>query len=504
MRRIIALFAILLMLQPVFATINIVTESDKFTLRAGSIEKIAIPVFSDVDDTIVLTLDAPSWVALSDIQIPIKSFQTVNVNLSLSPSPVTTEGRYKITLIADSLSTDSSFKWDFFVNVIKESGVRADKILVKGDFLSDSNVTIETYLHNYADVSISDTEINIRISSPTKEVLNIKKFIEKINPGETKVLIQVMHLPEIAESGTYFIDVDYAFDGKSRHESQQFVVPKKPVFRQRVDEFSIIIGTGKHVFIINIGNVPGEYTYSDDVNLFFFGDEDLKPVFRQRVDEFSIIIGTGKHVFIINIGNVPGEYTYSDDVNLFFYGDEPSRREGNRAVWSMIIGSGEMKEIKYETNYSILLLIIILAAIVFWTMSHKKKIFYIKKYVIKNTKIEEGSELRIGISIENTTGRELSDVVIRDFVPSAFKVLSASSNGTVKKTSLGTQIKWNLGKMAKNEQFVFTYDIKALLGVSGVLALPRVMAEHITHKGKIEIKSIPATIGELEQKMKEE
>ncbi|MBS3056237.1 MAG: hypothetical protein J4473_02265 [Candidatus Aenigmarchaeota archaeon] len=455
MRRIIALFAILLMLQPVFATINIVTESDKFTLRAGSIEKIALPVFSDVDDTIVLTLDAPSWVALSDIQIPIKSFQTVNVNLSLSPSPVTTEGRYKITLIADSLSTDSSFKWDFFVNVIKESGVRADKILVKGDFLSDSNVTIETYLHNYADVSISDTEINIRISSPTKEVLNIKKFIEKINPGETKVLIQVMHLPEIAESGTYFIDVDYAFDGKSRHESQQFVVPKKPVF-------------------------------------------------RQRVDEFSIIIGTGKHVFIINIGNVPGEYTYSDDVNLFFYGDEPSRREGNRAVWSMIIGSGEMKEIKYETNYSILLLIIILAAIVFWTMSHKKKIFYIKKYVIKNTKIEEGSELRIGISIENTTGRELSDVVIRDFVPSAFKVLSASSNGTVKKTSLGTQIKWNLGKMAKNEQFVFTYDIKALLGVSGVLALPRVMAEHITHKGKIEIKSIPATIGELEQKMKEE
>ena len=455
MRRIIALFAILLMLQPVFATINIVTESDKFTLRAGSIEKIALPIFSDVDDTIVLTLDAPSWVALSDIQIPIKSFQTVNVNLSLSPSPVTTEGRYKITLIADSLSTDSSFKWDFFVNVIKESGVRADKILVKGDFLSDSNVTIETYLHNYADVSISDTEINIRISSPTKEVLNIKKFIEKINPGETKVLIQVMHLPEIAESGTYFIDVDYAFDGKSRHESQQFVVPKKPVF-------------------------------------------------RQRVDEFSIIIGTGKHVFIINIGNVPGEYTYSDDVNLFFYGDEPSRREGNRAVWSMIIGSGEMKEIKYETNYSILLLIIILAAIVFWTMSHKKKIFYIKKYVIKNTKIEEGSELRIGISIENTTGRELSDVVIRDFVPSAFKVLSASSNGTVKKTSLGTQIKWNLGKMAKNEQFVFTYDIKALLGVSGVLALPRVMAEHITHKGKIEIKSIPATIGELEQKMKEE
>src|SRR3989338_5556367 len=455
MRRIIALFAILLMLQPVFATINIVTESDKFTLRAGSIEKIALPVFSDVDDTIVLTLDAPSWVALSDIQIPIKSFQTVNVNLSLSPSPVTTEGRYKITLIADSLSTDSSFKWDFFVNVIKESGVRADKILVKGDFLSDSNVTIETYLHNYADVSISDTEINIRISSPTKEVLNIKKFIEKINPGETKVLIQVMHLPEIAESGTYFIDVDYAFDGKSRHESQQFVVPKKPVF-------------------------------------------------RQRVDEFSIIIGTGKHVFIINIGNVPGEYTYSDDVNLFFYGDEPSRREGNRAVWSMIIGSGEMKEIKYETNYSILLLIIILAAIVFWTMSHKKKIFYIKKYVIKNTKIEEGSELRIGISIENTTGRELSDVVIRDFVPSAFKVLSASSNGTVKKTSLGTQIKWNLGKMAKNEQFVFTYDIKALLGVSGVLALPREMAEHITHKGKIEIKSIPATNGELEQKMKEE
>src|SRR3990167_641316 len=455
MRRIIALFAILLMLQPVFATIYIVTESDIFTLRAGSIEKIALPFFSDVDDTIVLTLDAPSWVALSDIQIPIKSFQTVNVNLSLSPSPVTTEGRYKITLIADSLSTDSSFKWDFFVNVIKESGVRADKILVKGDFLSDSNVTIETYLHNYADVSISDTEINIRISSPTKEVLNIKKFIEKINPGETKVLIQVMHLPEIAESGTYFIDVDYAFDGKSRHESQQFVVPKKPVF-------------------------------------------------RQRVDEFSIIIGTGKHVFIINIGNVPGEYTYSDDVNLFFYGDEPSRREGNRAVWSMIIGSGEMKEIKYETNYSILLLIIILAAIVFWTMSHKKKIFYIKKYVIKNTKIEEGSELRIGISIENTTGRELSDVVIRDFVPSAFKVLSASSNGTVKKTSLGTQIKWNLGKMAKNEQFVFTYDIKALLGVSGVLALPRVMAEHITHKGKIEIKSIPATIGELEQKMKEE
>ena len=104
--------------------------------------------------------------------------------------------------------------------------------------------------------------------------------------------------------------------------------------------------------------------------------------------------------------------------------------------------------------------------------------------------IEEGgiSDLKVILHVKNRTGKNFDRITIVDKIPTIATVLKTTEVGSLTPTKItqtkeGILVKWELEKLEKYEEMVFSYTIKSRLSILGGLRLPQATARFF-HENK--------------------
>ncbi len=175
-----------------------------------------------------------------------------------------------------------------------------------------------------------------------------------------------------------------------------------------------------------------------------------------------------------------------------------NKPDGMFYAWDLSIAPGEKVTVKVTEDYSILFWLLVLGivgAICYFIF--RSPIVVRKEAAVIG--FEEGgiSDIKVILHVKNRTGKQFDNLSIADKVPSIANIVKESEVGSVKpsktvQTKDGAIIKWELDKLEKYEERVFSYTIKSKLSILGTFSLPRTQAKYFFNKVEKKVHSNPA------------
>jgi hypothetical protein len=438
------LFVITLMfLQPVLA-FNMSTSVETITVPQTGIKNIDISFYSEMADNLRFTLDGRPWMRLSDSRLELAGKETKNITLYATPDENVVEGiKYKLKFYAESITTGQIEEKTLYVYVVKEKVVLIEKVIVTGSLQPTGTITLQTYLKNFGDASVT----NAVLTGSVEGLTGFSHNIDTIDPGQTIIVEDDIEIPAGAKAGHYKIIEELTYPEHVAHYTQIFTIAERAIVDKKEENVLVFLGLGKKITLTNNGN---------------------------------------KHV----------DYEHSEEIDNLFFSGSPTQKNGYLYTWVVSLNPGQTKVIYYETNYIPLLIGIVVLVVLVWVYMKKIRSVRIRKFIMQEKKIKHGAEFTVGVEISNKLGKRSEDVVVKDFVPPIFDIrVESGPKPKRRKSGMGTELIWNIDVMHKNDERLFSYKLIPLFGVSGRVSLPTARVSY--HKGllKMEAKSMPVSIG---------
>ncbi len=198
-----------------------------------------------------------------------------------------------------------------------------------------------------------------------------------------------------------------------------------------------------------------------------------------------------------NDGNTIAKKNFETPTNIIsriFTSTDPAASvinspDGNFLSWELNLKPQETKTIKIVESYRPILLFLILCALIAALYFLFRSPVTVKKEVAV-IGIEEGgiSDLKVILHVKNRTGKNFDRITIVDKIPTIATVLKTTEVGSLTPTKItqtkeGILVKWELEKLEKYEEMVFSYTIKSRLSILGGLKLPQATARFF-HENK--------------------
>ncbi len=443
--------AVLFLVNVAFA-LDITLEKDTLIAPLDGTNKVDV-TFSGTDDTIMLSLvGEKQWMLLTPTQFTLKQGENVTVSLYASPKGDTAQGLYRVRLVAESSTTKEKKSADIFISVVKESGVYIEKILVSGDLEPTGAVKLELHLKNFGTSTVPDITVSGNVDGK-QSLFVFSGLVDKIDPLKTAIVEKTFIIPEQAAAGEYTVKAQMSYQDVSRSFENRFTVAERPVIKKEIIDYSpFATGYSRAIKIKNYGNKAGDYTLKESISNF-------------------------------------------DAV--FYSGTEPTSATSSEYAWKISnLKQGETAVVSYKVDYLPLILFLLAILIFSWYILVKLRTVRIIKFIMQKRMIEEGTEFTIGLDVKNAGGTNVSDAVVRDFVPSVFEVKESDGPRPVKRKSAhGTELEWKLSELFNKEERILSYKIIPVFGVHGQIALPRATARFKFGNKTIENKSNPTAVG---------
>lgn len=452
MKRLLAVLLSLFFMSQVTLAASITIPQKTVNVPIGSNVHFDVEISSNKEDVLNINiLDNKPWISLSDTRISINEAESGIVTLSFSPPTDTPVGLYKIRFIAESLKTGDKESRDIYISVVKEGIIEIEKIFVTGDMEPAGRLGISVQSRSFMTITAQDIDLSVIVRSPEEAIFSFIDIIERIDPDKTTISEKYFYLPDFAEPGIYTVDAELKHDGKVSRMEQNFVVAEKPVIKTETEEF-LVLGTGKVIAVTNVGNKKS--------------------------------------------GSVLINENISDIEKIFFSGD-PDSISGNVITWEVLgLQPGESKSITYKIDYVPVAIAIVILMFLTWYFVFSIRTLNIRKRILQKKMINEGSEFTVGVELKNRTGSDIKDVIIRDFIPSAFKVIyTPGPKPTKRETSMGTELKWKIENLTKGEERILTYRIMPVFGVYGQVKLSGATMRFRKKGIMSEVSSNPASMG---------
>lgn len=446
---------LLLLSQSVFA-FNLSIPEKSINVPLGSTRQLEINIASPIEDRFKIGIvGSKPWMSLSSPQPSLDAGESRTIFLYMSPSYETPQTLYKITMNIESMETGEKKENEIFISVVKGEGVSLERVTVVGNFMPTGNLTVTAYARNYGTVTANNVELNISLSSPTEEITKRYGTVNKIDPDQSMSYSSNFILPAGAVAGEYTVDVTLSYDEKGFSMEKTFVVNQTPVKQETIERIPSLLGSGKRITIRNDGNVPiTDYEITEEIA------------------------------------------TLAD---IFYYGDTPDEKDGSMYTWIVSVVPGSEVTISYVVDYTLILLAILAIGFILWMVLFRLKTIRIRKFIMQEKIISEGSEFTVGIEVKNSVGN-VSDVIVRDFVPSVFEIRDAQGpKPKRKKGMVGTELTWEIDHMRKGDERVFSYKIVPVFGVSGTVNLPQASVKFVKGGKTMINRSASAHIGVAEK-----
>lgn len=236
-------------------------------------------------------------------------------------------------------------------------------------------------------------------------------------------------VPERKSPGKESINLNVTKDGESRHSSsRQLEIQRIENISVETSEQDRIITASESIELENHGNIRSEKTVERTI-----------PVYAEPLTDFSV---------------------------------EPSSSESTDSsttyTWNVQLNPGEKEQLVIDTNYTPALVVV--ALVLLGVIGLKKLGSDIS--LTKKSEAQDGS-VKIIVELENSSGRELTDLTVKDFVPDIAEVPQdfEMAKPKVTKTNNGTKLEWNIDSIQPGEQRMLEYRIKPLVEVEDGITL---------------------------------
>ena len=192
----------------------------------------------------------------------------------------------------------------------------------------------------------------------------------------------------------------------------------------------------------------------------------------------------GKEVVLVakNIGNTFKEGKVTAEISVFdrpLLNAEPPpeiQRDGFTYTlkWVYKISPGDEKTVaSYTVDYIPYSIIGVLVIIAILLMLQRPEAVEIKKS-FKLTKGHEKAGIKVELTLINSSDEAVEGVVVEDLVPGIARVKKAFIvKPKAKKQKAGTNLIWEIGKLAPGEERILSYEAELSFGIIGKLELPK-------------------------------
>ena len=160
-------------------------------------------------------------------------------------------------------------------------------------------------------------------------------------------------------------------------------------------------------------------------------------------------------------------------------------------VWTISLKPQESYDITVNTNYTslVIMIILIIAGIILYYIFRSPVLLYKRAKIIAST--DEGiTEIRVKLHLKNRSGREVRSVKIIDRYPKIVSLVEDIGVGSMKPTKLLSADKahsllmWNLEALEPYEERLLSYTIKSNLHIVGNMHLHSAKAKFLSRTGE--------------------
>lgn len=456
MKYLVTVIVLLLMVNLAFASFSVSLEPETIKVKAGQKANVNIKILSTYSDKFSISITGwKPWFTLSDSVVQVNANKEKSVILYLSPYLSVKQGLYSIKINIKAQATGEQKKLDYNIEVKKNFLAEATNIKISGTPKPKENITINYDIVNRGSEPLNDLKIKFILKRATETLAENEHEIKFLNLSGSRSFEESYGFGPMADAGVYTVQIETVYIGqKLSIYSKNFEVQSVSIIETDKKYETVSLGKRMIVMASNTGN------------------EVAKNVeIKEPISWFDKIFYDGEGV--VKAGSV---------------------------VWTVSeIAPGATAELVYQVSYVPLFIFLILLVVALWFYFFKVRVIRIKKFVIEKKEIKTASIFTIGINVKNNCATDADDVVIRDFVPSIFKIgFKHGPRPKIKKTDTGTELVWHLKRFDKAEERLLVYYLKPVIGILGPVSLPNVTVSYKIGKREWKAHSNSPTFGKEE------
>jgi|GEM_PF-6663923 len=448
--------------QPISVSVENVVPS----IKEGGIAEFNAVIFNDYSETVsaVLTISGPSsdsWVLPYDYSVTIPSGEYLKIPLKIKPLLNSPGGNYAYNLLVQYRIGENP--WEnlnvaptLIMNLVQEKTDFVDpaKIIVsifdeKASYSPGESIQTQVQIHSIKQIF---PELDITLQLLDSQERPVYSYTAPVTSQKEpiKPLSQTIPLGQKLIPGTYHIVATLSSPDMGKIASARKTIGVSEV--RKLDEkkatSSGLFSRKTTIHYENVGNVPVGGTISEKIYWY---------------EKYLLTADPAPNI-------VPAE---GGMLSLIWTFDGLKAGEKTRLF-------------TYSVSYLPAVLLTILAAILILLAWQRIRAVSVSKEVIKQRISQDVLEATISIHIRNNTEKELSKVVLTDYVP---KLAKPVEFGTMKPSEtradkVESALIWPLETLKGGEERVITYKIRTTVGVLGSIDLPAANVRFLSPNGR--------------------
>lgn len=382
------------------------------------------------------------WITLNTYSLTLQPGETKSFTFYLNPPYGTAQDTYIFDFtVASKTNSSASVKTQAIIFVLETSGLNITTFKAsKNQFDMGEKITLLAGIKNSGTSRSKRASMDIKVSGATSGEHNI--IIPPLEVDEEMIFNEEFIFDKYASHGNYTgkLDLFNELGDNIGGANAGFSVETRALFEKSERATSGLLTRGMEIIVKNIGNEKGTDTIMQDAPL-------ISSAYAYEILPAVEVVGGQK-----------------------------------KMVWECELEPNETCTIKYEVKYWMYIFAVLIAVALLYST-----VQYLEKPGIRKTYVK-GVDHKVHLEVKNNSRKTLEDVQVSDFVPSAFEVIE--NIGTVKPSIVkrrtgGTDIAWNLGKLAPGEERVFTYKVRPAVDVMGRIHLPHAKIVAKDEKGRL-------------------
>ena len=423
------------------------------SVSVGETFAFDIVIKSEINDWISLRVHGiKPWMTIESIGY-VEANRTITRHFYASPFYYTKPGFYRVSIEARSTLTGESKTVEATISVVREAFAEIEELKILGEPQPLSTITAIATLKNPGTTPISDIVVDFNFGNVTSVELE-KNLTTSLVAGELKEINASFSIGACKPAGLYCVRVFVLHEGKEMDsEARCFNVKRVAMVNETEKAEPILFGEMREIIVRNLGNeVAKNVTIARDLGIA---------------------------------------------VNFLEIVERKPRVEDGKVIWTVesIEPCGSVL-IRYRVNYLPFLAFIVFIAAVSYVVATKFRAVELNKFVMERKRVRVGSSFRVVLEVKNRSGRDISRVMIRDFVPAVFAIRDfVALKPKKKRREDGVELIWQIRKLKAGEERVMSYRLISLVGVKGSVKLPRARLYYRIGEKVKEVVSNVARIG---------
>ncbi len=408
---------------------------------------------SERDDWISLRVHGiKPWMTIESIG-KVEANKTIVRHFYASPFYRTKPGFYRVRIEAYSTVTNESKSAEVTISVVRKAFAEIKELKVLGEPKPLSTITASVVLANPGSVPISDVVASFRFGN-VSAVEAEKNVSLTLVAGETKEINASFKLEACKPAGFYCVRVFALHEGEEMDSDVRcFKLREIAIINESEEVKPIFFGEIRKIKVTNLGNGKAKnVTVTRELGLAsnFFKAMQPKPSFKDK-----------KVVWVIEEIPPCGSVTIS-----------------------------------YKIDYLPFFTFVCFVGLVSYFAALKFRAVELNKFVMERKRVRVGSSFRVVLEVRNKSTREISRVMIRDFVPAIFAIRDfVALKPKRKKREDGVELVWQIRRLKPGEERVMSYRLISLVGVKGSVRLPRARLYYKIGEKVKEVLSNVARVG---------